>query len=190
MFELQAECGKPVIYLYPTETTKISVKLYPEGGFSYTEPVYGEGWEVSADPLGKITELVTGKVYPYLFWEGRGGIYQTPERGFVVSRENVHSFLTENLSKLGLNAKESADFQEFWEPRMKEKPYYFVTFLGNRTMKKLAPLEINPKPDTVIRLLMDFTPLDKPVKVRGYDIVTPERVGFTVVEWGGVLRSR
>jgi hypothetical protein len=35
---------------------------------------------------------------------------------------------------------------------------------------------------------MDFTPLEKPIKAKGYEIKTPERKGFTVVEWGGVLR--
>lgn len=72
---------------------------------------------------------------------------------------------------------------------MQEKPYYFVTFLGNRDMNILAPLTIEPKPDTMIRVLMDFTPLDKPIKVKEYEIVTPKREGFTVVEWGGVIRG-
>jgi hypothetical protein len=35
---------------------------------------------------------------------------------------------------------------------------------------------------------MDFKPLDKPIAVKGYTIKTPKRQGFTVVEWGGVLR--
>ena len=71
---------------------------------------------------------------------------------------------------------------------MKDSPYYFVTFLGNREMNQIAPLIINPKPDTVIRVLMDFTPLTSPINVKEYEILTPQRNGFTVVEWGGVLR--
>ncbi len=71
---------------------------------------------------------------------------------------------------------------------MQGSPYYFVTFLGTSEMNKIAPLTISPKPDTVIRILMDFSPLAKPIKVDGYNIKTPARNGFTVVEWGGVLR--
>ena len=71
---------------------------------------------------------------------------------------------------------------------MKDSPYYFVTFLCNREMNQIAPLIINPKPDTVIRVLMDFTPLTSPINVKEYEILTPQRNGFTVVEWGGVLR--
>jgi hypothetical protein len=184
-----AECGKPVIYLYPEKTTDVSVKVEPSGGFSKTEPAYNNGWNVTATPEGQLTELATGSVYPYLFWEGRSNsVYQTPNRGWVVPQSEVQGFLLEKLAKLGLNAKESADFIEFWEPRMQGAPYYFVTFLGNREMNQLAPLTVDPKPDTVIRILMDFTPLEKPIDVQGYDIRTPERQGFTVVEWGGVLR--
>ena len=183
-----AECGKPVIYLYPEQTTKISVNISPKGGFTKTEPEYGNGWNVLATPNGQLTDISTGIIYPYLFWEGRGGIYTTPTRGFVVAEKDVHNFLVEKLTKLGLNQNEQKDFIEFWEPRMTGAPYFFVTFLGNRSMDEIAPLTISPKPDSVIRILMDFTPLQEPISVEGYDIKTPTREGFTVVEWGGVLR--
>ena len=183
-----AECGKPVIYLYPEKTTDVSVKLYPQGGFTVTEPAYDGGWNVRATPKGELTNLKDGKTHPYLFWEGRGGLYETPKRGFVVAQKDVHAFLVEKLSALGLNAQERADFIEFWEPRMTGSPWYFVTFMGNRTMDALAPLEISPKPDTVIRVLMDFLPLERPIPVEGFRIQTPKREGFTVVEWGGVIR--
>ncbi|MDO8582356.1 MAG: hypothetical protein Q7S16_05810 [bacterium] len=183
-----SECGKPVIYLYPEKTTNVSVRIAPKGGFTKTEPEYGNGWNVTATPESELTDTSTGKTYPYLFWEGRGGIYTTPEKGFVVAQQNVHNFLVEKLTALGLNQKEQADFIEFWEPRMTGAPYFFVTFLGNRAMDAIAPLTIVPKPDSVIRILMDFLPLQKPTAVEGYDIKTPARNGFTVVEWGGVLR--
>jgi hypothetical protein len=188
-YAMAAECGKPVIYLYPEETTKVSVKVNPVGGMTYSDPEYNNGWNVVSDTVSNIKDLITGKTYPYLFWEGRGGIYAQPKTGFVVSKGEVHNFLNEKLSKYGLNGKEIADFQEFWEPRMKASPYYFVTFLGNSSMDVLAPLDIEPKPDTIIRVLMDFSPLEKPIKVEGYEINTPVREGFTVVEWGGVIRE-
>ncbi len=184
----QAECGKPVIYLYPETTTEVSVQVAPKGGFTKTEPEYGNGWKVIATPNSELTEVSSNKKYPYLFWEGRGGIYETPKKGFVVKQTDVHNFLVEKLTMLGLNKKEQFDFMEFWEPKMTDSPYYFVTFLGTSDMDKIAPLTISPKPDTVIRILMDYTPLSYPIEVEGYNIRTPGRKGFTVVEWGGVLR--
>jgi len=55
-------------------------------------------------------------------------------------------------------------------------------------MNELAPLHITPQPDTVIRVLMDFSPLDAPIDVEGFTIHTPQRTGFTVTEWGGVIQ--
>ena len=187
-FTPAGECGKPVIYLYPEKETEVFVQVEPQGGLTYSEPDYGRGWRVLAKPDGELTEIKSGLKYPYLFWEGRGGLYETPSKGFVVERNEVHSFLIEKLAKLGLNNKETNDFLEFWEPKMQSAPYYFITFLGNQEMNRLAPLEIKPKPDTIIRILMDFSPLDKPIAVQGFDIKTPKRKGFTVVEWGGVIK--
>lgn len=188
-YQPMAECGKPVIYLYPQSTHEISVKLSPVGGFSYTEPEYNQGWDVLATPEGQLTNLSDGKNYPYLFWEGTGGFYQTPTKGFVVAKADVHKFLKEKLAQAGLNEKETADFTEFWEPKMQSAPYFFVTFMGNSVMDKLAPLSISPKPDTIIRVLMDYKPLEQPIAVEDQTIRTPKRIGFTVVEWGGVLRK-
>lgn len=183
-----AECGKPVIYLYPSSTTNVDVHLEPRGGFTYTEPTYVDGWQVTARPNGQLTERRSGRTYPYLFWEGRGGLYTEPTQGFVVAQADVHGFLTSSLLRLGLNTHESADFIEFWKPRMQGSPYYRVTFLGNRTMDELAPLSISPKPDTIIRILMDFKPLPAPATLAPQTLRAPTRRGFTVVEWGGVLR--
>ena len=183
-----AECAKPIIYLYPEKTTNVSVKVNPLGGLLYSDPDYGNGWSVIASPTGKLTNKTDGKTYPYLFWEGRGGLYVPPTRGFMVERDGLDAFLTEKLRLLGLHDTETRDFKEYWLPKMQAKPYYFVSFMTNSIVDDLAPLTVTPKPDTIIRILMDFTPLDKPISVQGFNIQTPVRKGFTVVEWGGVLR--
>lgn len=188
MFIPQAECGKPVIYLYPEQTQDVSVKVDPVGGMTYSDPDYGQGWKVQAHPDGSLFHPATGNTYPYLFWEGRGGIYEQPRKGWSVARADVESFLTDKLTAFGLNTTEINDFKEFWLPRMQAAPHYFVTFLGTRQMDALAPLTIDPRPDTVIRVLMDFTPSQTPVDVESFPIHALPRRGFTVIEWGGVLR--
>jgi hypothetical protein len=184
-------CGKPVIYLYPEKAQKVSVKVTPSGGFTKTEPNYGDGWNVIADPMSRIKNLADGKTYPYLFWEGKSKeIYNRSKFGFVAARDGLESLLNEKLSLLGLNEKEISDFKEYWLLKMlsENKPYYFVTFVPQRKIDELAPLEINPKPDTVIRVLMDYQGLDEKIAALGYDIKTPVRQGFTAVEWGGMLK--
>ena len=47
------------------------------------------------------------------------------------------------------------------------------------------PLEITPVPDTVIRVVMEWKGLNKYVEIPQQKLTTPQRNGFTVVEWGG-----
>ncbi|MFA5107088.1 MAG: hypothetical protein WC497_02030 [Patescibacteria group bacterium] len=182
-----AECGKPVIYLYPEKETPVNVKVSPTGGFTLTEPAYpADGWAVIARPDGQL-KTANGDEYPYLFWEGVGLNYEIPNRGFVIARSEVGQFLKEKLVILGLNEKESAEFIEFWQPKLEIKPYVFVTFINQAVFDQLAPLTVIPKPDQVIRVFMDYKPLDTRITVTPQKLETPVRHGFTVVEWGGAL---
>jgi hypothetical protein len=188
-----AEKGKPVIYLYPKKEEVVNVKVAPQGGFTKTDPAYGPaegtGWTVDARPDGTLTNTADGKTYPYLFWEGgKDGITSAPEQGFVVAKDDVASTLDEKLALFGLNDQERKDFIAFWAPRLSQAPYYFITFDSRRDIDHTAPLTITPKPDTIIRVLMDYKPLAAPISVAPLQITSTPRTGFTVVEWGGILR--
>ncbi|OGL96429.1 hypothetical protein A2318_03405 [Candidatus Uhrbacteria bacterium RIFOXYB2_FULL_45_11] len=177
------------MYLYPTEKTDLDVTVAPKGGFTFTEPVYKNGWRVTASPDGTLVNRDDGKTYPYLFWEGHGDEYGSPEDYWVVSRQDVPSFLKETLADIGLNTKEIADFMEFWEPKMRSAPYYKIGFHGTRVMDFLAPMIISKTPDTILRVLMDYAELQDPIVQHPPKLPpTIVRKGFTVIEWGGVLR--
>ncbi len=184
-----AECGKPVIYLYPEEPTEMLVEVFPKGGFTFTEPDYGDGWNVMAYPDGTVVDLRDGEEYPYLFWEGRGGMYAEPEHYWAVPQQRVGSFLWYSLHHLGLNDQESLDFMEFWLPRMEDAEWYKIGFHGTEVMDVLAPLNISEEPDMVWRILMDFEELDEEIPSNPMEWPdVPEREGFTVIEWGGVIQ--
>jgi len=187
-YQPAVECGKPVIYLYPTKTTDVSVQVTPAGGLTITKPAYGKtGWLVKAEPSGQLYNYTDKKTYLYLFWEGYGLNYQAPKEGFVIAKADVASFLAKSLAKLGLNKTEAADFKAFWQSKLEASPYVFVTFLPQAQFDKLAPLQVKPAPDTVIRVFMDYQPLSQPIAVAPQTLTAPARQGFTVVEWGGAL---
>lgn len=181
-----AECGKPVIYLYPEKTTEVSVKVGIDE-FTVTEPAYNDGWKVIADTESNILNLADGKTYPYLFWEGKSDKSLQMTGGFVVAKADLEGFLTESLAKLGLNEKESADFRDFWVSKMQAsaEPYLLISFVGTTDFNKIAPLDISPAPDTVIRVFMYYQPLWQPISIPAQKLTTQDRNGFTVVEWGG-----
>lgn len=187
--------AKPVIYLYPEKTTEISVKVAPIFGISESIPDYIDGWEVVSDKDSNILNKRDNKIYPYLFWESDGMLslskdFDTPKEGFVVAKEELKKELTDKLFKLGLNEKEIFDFNDFWVEKLlsQNKPYYFISFYSLEAINRTAPLEISPEPDSVIRVLMVAKGLNKFINVPALQIETPIRSGFSVVEWGGILK--
>lgn len=185
-----AECGKPVIYLYPEKEMNVNVQVRPNGGFTKTEPAYPDnGWVVRATPDSELYNYADSISYPYLFWEGKAYDMETPDYGYVMNRAEVAGKMPKILANLGLNEKEIKDFLEFWQPKLEVKPYVFVTFIPQREFDRLAPLTVYPRPHKVIRVFMDYTMLDKPITATEPKFRTPERTGFTVVEWGGRLHE-
>lgn len=176
---------KPVIYLYPVQKQTVNIKIQGNINLTSTYPQYDEaGWNVVALPNGTIIDEKTGRQYYCLYWEGMYENKYDMSTGFVVRGENTSKFLEDNLKKLGLTDREANEFIIYWLPQMEKNKYNLVHFATDEYNKEV-PLEISPKPDSLIRVLMVYKPLDKPVTVEQQQIVTPKREGFTVVEWGG-----
>lgn len=183
-----AEMCKPVIYLYPEEKIKVSVKVSPNGGFTFTKPEYNQGWEVEVSQDGKIKDLKTEQEYDYLYWEGIGLNYPRREEGFVIKRENLNEFFDQKLSLLGLNKIEIGDFKEYWLKRLSDKPYYKISFLTQNEFNRIAPLSFSLNPETIIRVMMTSEGLNKFESIPEQKLlVAPARNGFTAIEWGGTL---
>lgn len=189
-FVLWGGCGKPVIYLYTQSEMDVSVQIEPTAGRTITIPNYESGWVVRAFPDGTLLNLSDGLKYQYLFWEGHTNAeFPEVKSGFVVNRNDLVNFFDNRLRKVGLNEKEITDFKDFWIKKMQENksPYFFIRFLFNEYMDEAAPISISPKPDTIIRVFMDWRPLQEPVYIAEQQLITLDRKGFTVVEWGGSL---
>ena len=182
------QCGKPVIYLYPQKTTNVDVSVGAH--ITNSDPTYGEeGWQdVLAQPNGQLK--YQGKTYGSLFWEGTGdGIYPLIDSGTIVPRDEVISTIKLQLQEQGLDTNEIDGFLAYWEPKLPTTPYTRLTWLDTAQMNELAPLQITPAPNTVIRIFLDFQGLQKPFSITPQIFHAPARKGFTVVEWGGLLRN-
>ena len=175
---------KPVIYLYPEEETEITVELIYDGELTVTYPEYGNGWHMIAQPDGTLHDVDTGKEYSYLFWEGVTDTQYDLTEGYVVKGSDTAEFLQETLDAMGLTPKEYNEFIVYWLPKMQDNPYNLITF-QKEAYTDSAVLNISPEPDSVLRVFMVWKALDAPVKIGEPEIETFERIGFTVVEWGG-----
>jgi hypothetical protein len=196
---------KPAINLYPIKDTVVNVKInIPHGFLTYTDPLYPEssGWNVLAHPNGELQYLSSGLasskgvinyptgVFPYLYYEGKiqDQAVTKPDKGFMESYDQLDNSFDKLLPKLGLNTKESLEFKQYWLKALPKANYYFIGIIPQEQVNANEPLTITPKQDTIIRVRLYFEPLDKPKLIEQPTIQTPSRTGFTVVDWGGMVK--
>lgn len=175
--------AKPVIYLYPENEMDVEVKLDVKGELTCTYPKYKDGWKVSAMPDGTLTDK-HGLEYNYLYWEAESRVKFDMSKGFCVKGEDTAVFLEGALEKLGLNRKEANEFIIYWLPMMENNPYNIISFQTD-IYTDIAKLDIEPAPDTLIRVFMAWSASDEYVKMLEQELSAPAREGFCVVEWGG-----
>jgi hypothetical protein len=179
---------KPVIYLYPTEKKDIKLTLDFKGKLQTTFPEYTDNWDVTAYPNGQIFDKKSQRFYSSLFWDGTQDFpkehynYQT---GFVIPKNKLTSFLIEKLEFIGLNTSETNDFIQYWLPILEKNELNFIHFYVNSEYEMISKNTIDPKPETSIRLFMEFYGVEKSINIPEQKLVKTERKGFTLVEWGG-----
>lgn len=179
----EIRCYKPVIYLYPEEETEVSVKLDLNGKLICTYPAYNDGWSVTALPDGTLTDA-KGQTYNYLYWEGETEMNYDFSEGFCVKGEDTAAFLDEALEKLGLTRQEANEFIVYWLPMMEQNTYNLISF-QTENYTEAARLAVEPAPDTLLRVFMAWKAADDFVELPKQELTASERIGFTVVEWGG-----
>jgi len=179
---------KPVIYIYPISDQFTNINHEYLGEITFTYPEYGNGWRVLAKPDGTLLNLIDSTIHRYLFWEGIShASFNKFQRtnGFIVKSRDIIPFLEKTLKKLGLNAIESNDFITFWAPRMMIKDRSFIHFLINDNIRNTSFLQITPKPETLIRIFMEYSHSIPDTPIKEQSLPTLQREGYTIIEWGG-----
>ena len=178
---------KPIIYLYPEEETFVNVELGNSENLTCSYPEYKEnGWNVKTKPNGDLINLETSRELYSLYYESKAlENFEITNEGFCIEGKDTSKFLEEKLENLGLTEKEAEEFIIYWLPKMQDNKYNYIRFLSNEEIDKNMPLQITPTPDSVLRVSMIYKGLEEKIDVEEQILETPERTGFTVVEWGG-----
>ena len=180
---------KPVIYLYPQAPTEVSVTLTLDGQLTCTYPDYGQGWDNFTAYPDSTLIFPDGKEYYCLYWEGIQNTEWDFSKGFCIKGSDTAEFLEWALAEQGLTPREANEFIIYWLPRMQENPYNVIAFQTD-AYTDTAVLEITPKPDSLLRIMMAYYPSDTEVEIEAQSFVGFEREGFVVVEWGGAEVKR
>lgn len=187
---LSSTAAKPIIYLYPEKETLINVQLgYPEN-LTHTYPKYKEWWwNVVANPDWSLVDVKSNRNLYALYWEGYTKKEKNVEDWFVVKWEDTIPFLEEKLALLWLNEREAEEFIIYWLPKLEVNAYNLIRFRSQEEIEKGMPLKVNPQPDSVIRVLMEYKPLEEKIELVEQKLVKNERKGYSVIErwWTEIL---
>ncbi len=179
--------AKPVLYLYPTENTDITVTFAHPERLTTVYPTYGDGWNVTAQPDGTLTDA-RGREYYCLYWEESSGksFYDFPD-GFSVAGKDSAAFLEEKLEILGFTEKEANEFIIYWLPILEQSEYNLIRFELTEEREASNALHISPAPDSLLRMAIHIKPMENEASIREQSLPRFKRNGFTAVEWGGCV---
>jgi hypothetical protein len=186
-FTFDSGVDAPYIYLYPEATTDVHVALEPAPGtaIEQSEPAYGNGWDVTAEPSG----LLDG-TWDYLFYEATVRWVFQEEQGYAVPAADIFGWFEDTLPTLGLSADETDDFLDYWTQHLPDAPCYLVYPQPAERIDLTMGLAIDPVPDSLLRLWLVVRAADDCVAPEPWQAVPFDRAGFTAVEWGVVLDPR
>lgn len=176
----QYKCSTSPLYLYPTSSTRVQVRV-PNNEILQTNVPYTRemGWIVMADPSGtKIDYDYVAKV-------------TVPEYGLVVSASDIKATLRDYGQNVGLVGRELTDYVTLWMEELPRAEYYIVSHFENPT--SIMNFVINPEPDVMIQTIMYFKPLSAEEAAGLVNLPAPtfspvpSRRGFTAVDWSGII---
>lgn len=177
---------KPILYLYPEQTTEVEVRLQHPERITTQYPTYSsDGWRMTAQSNGNLQDA-KGNNYYALYWEESEVKIVDFSQGFYVEKEQSAQFLENKLTEIGLNDRERNEFIMYWLPKLEKNSANLVHFVLTDELQEHNQLQITPTPDSLLRVHIYI----KPAKVKTSPTLQKfdkfERRGFTAVEWGGV----
>ena len=140
--------AKPVLYLYPEETTNVIVRFEHPERLTTVYPAYNDGWKVTASPDGNLFD--GRRNYYALYWEEKSDFIPDFRTGFIVDG-GYAEFLEEKLDKIGLSEREANEFIMYWLPILEKNGRSVVWFELTESREAGNKLLISPEPDSLLR---------------------------------------
>jgi hypothetical protein len=176
---------KPNIYLYSEKDITARVRLAPEYAITVSEPVYqpGIGWQAeirNGSLNGKGDFLFYEALVPDSGWQ--------KEEGYVIRAACREQDMASMLGEYGFNEKETEEFIDYWGIHLFGDMDYVLYPQETDAVNQAMPLSIIPEPDHVSRIWFYAEPLVSDPE----PVTCPEQIvreGFSVVEWGVMIRG-
>jgi hypothetical protein len=75
----------------------------------------------------------------------------------------------------------------YWLPILEKNGKSLVYFELTEERNSNSPINIEPKPDSLLRVAIHVKKVDTKINIKEQKLTTFKRTGFVAVEWGGVI---
>ena len=181
---------KPNIYVYSQEKRDVSVVFGEPELLTVTIPEYGDGWQVTADAAGLLTDA-SGESYEFLFYESVSEpFFFETEEGWQIPADARQERFEEILAGLGFQEREIDDFTEFWTEKLEPDTDYLMYPQGTERVDLAMPVTVTEEPECLERIWFVFVEdrgqgAEEP---SGYELTRGgEDCTYYVLEWGGLI---
>lgn len=137
--------GSPALFIYANKKTTLSIKV--GASLTYSDPAHNTGWNITTNSDGTI-ESNRGK-RDFLYYEFNKQSVNLPPSsyGYSVKRDSLSKFSKEISQQLGLNEKESKQFNNELNNALLEVPinypYVTISLVTEDDLNKNIPLSIS-----------------------------------------------
>ncbi len=199
--------GKITLSDPPYQVDGWQIIAYPNG--QIRQQTLGTRQQITdnINPLTTYNSQLT--TYSYLYYEADIEKVKVPQNGWIVKKEDLSSFFLTTLPRLGLNQKETSDFLNFWLDRLSLGKRWFIGLIDQDELNRIEPIEFSLQPDNFIRVRFYFEEIPSEQSMTNYQGLvlqwnldnynllnilnsfssSPARSGFTVVDWGGIIKG-
>ncbi len=184
--KIEDSVDAPYVYLYPEFAQNVQVVLLPGAAITITQsdPPYGSGWNVFAEPGG----LIDG-TYDYLFYESTVYSNFQDVEGWAVIQTEIFDWFEVHLPDMGLNSDEVQDFLDYWTVNLPAAPCYHIFPQPLSIIEQTMDISITPAPDNMLRLWLMIEGSQSCGLFTEPGLQTFSRDGFTVIEWGMTMKK-
>jgi len=206
----------PTLFVYAPEKTQLTIK--PDANITYSNPPLANNvtnfsslsWQIAASPDGALSPItypdkvedprskhrdnLEPRTYSYLYYEYEPVSFTKPKNGWIIKKSNLKSFARNVISpQLKLTALEENRlvFELNHASFDLSSNYLFIGLIDQKEIDKKLPLEINPKPNTLLRYHFYVSPVSSSCSSAIHCLPLPKlspilRSDFMIIELGAI----
>jgi len=206
----------PTLFVYAPEKTQLTIK--PDANITYSNPPLANNvtnfsslsWQIAASPDGALSPItypdkvedprskhrdnLEPRTYSYLYYEYEPVSFTKPKNGWIIKKSNLKSFARNVISpQLKLTALEENRlvFELNHASFDLSSNCLFIGLIDQKEIDKKLPLEINPKPNTLLRYHFYVSPVSSSCSSAIHCLPLPKlspilRSDFMIIELGAI----